>query len=49
MLALTQYITVDRETATGVPVFKGTRVSVKTLFDYLGDSSLEKFLQGFLL
>jgi uncharacterized protein (DUF433 family) len=47
MLALTQYITVDKETAAGVPVFKGTRVAVKTLFDYLEDSSLEEFLQGF--
>ena len=44
---LTQYITIDKEIAGGVPVFKGTRVSIKTLFDHLEDSSLEEFLQGF--
>ncbi|MES2701832.1 MAG: DUF433 domain-containing protein [Bacteroidota bacterium] len=27
-----KYITVDKEIASGVPVFKGTRVAVKTLF-----------------
>jgi len=47
MPVLTQYITIDKEIAAGVPVFKGTRVAVKTLFDYLEDSSLEEFLQGF--
>ena len=31
----------------GVPVFKGTRVAVKTLFDYLEENSLEEFLFGF--
>ena len=44
---LKQYITVDKEIAAGVPVFKGTRVAVKTLFDYLEDGSLEEFLKGF--
>ncbi len=47
MSVLNKYITVDKETAAGVPVFKGTRVAVKTLFDYLEDSSLEEFLEGF--
>jgi uncharacterized protein (DUF433 family) len=28
-------------------VFKGTRVTVKTLFDYLEDESLEEFIIGF--
>jgi uncharacterized protein (DUF433 family) len=42
-----EYITIDKETAGGVPVFKGTRVAVKTLFDYLEESSLEEFLNGF--
>ena len=41
------YITVDKNIAAGVPVFKGTRVAVKTLFDYLEDSSLDEFLKGF--
>jgi uncharacterized protein (DUF433 family) len=47
MSLLDKYVVVDKETAGGVPVFKGTRVAVKTLFDYLEDSSLEEFLQGF--
>jgi len=47
MSTLDQYITIDKEIAAGVPVFKGTRVAVKTLFDYLEDSSLEEFLEGF--
>ena len=32
----------------GVPVFRGTRVPVQTLFDYLaGGDTLENFLDGF--
>lgn len=32
----------------GVPVFRGTRVPVQTLFEYLeGGDSLEDFLVGF--
>ena len=32
----------------GVPVFRGTRVAVQTLFDYLeGGETLEDFLEGF--
>jgi len=32
----------------GVPVFKGTRVPVQNLFDYLeGGDTLEDFLNGF--
>ena len=46
-MVLSEYITIDKETAGGVPVFKGTRVAVKTLFDYLEESSLEEFLNGF--
>ncbi len=46
-MSLTQYIIIDREIAAGVPVFKGTRVAVKTLFDYLEESSLEEFLLGY--
>jgi uncharacterized protein (DUF433 family) len=47
MQDLDQYISTDRETAGGVPVFKGTRVAVQTLFDHLEDSSLDDFLEGF--
>jgi uncharacterized protein (DUF433 family) len=41
-------ITVDPDILGGTPVFKGTRVPVKTLFDYLeGDYTLEEFLECF--
>ena len=41
-------ITRDAEIMHGAPVFRGTRVPVQTLFDYLenGDS-LDDFLEGF--
>jgi uncharacterized protein (DUF433 family) len=45
---VTQAITRDPETMRGVPVFRGTRVPVQTLFDYLeGGDTLEDFLEGF--
>ena len=47
MSALTEYVTVDKEIAGGVPVFKGTRVAIQTLFDHLEESSLDEFLDGF--
>ena len=38
----------DSEILWGMPVIKGTRVPVKTLFDYLtADYSLEEFLECF--
>jgi len=41
-------ITRDPEVMHGVPVFRGTRVPVKTLFDYLENGeSLDDFLEGF--
>lgn len=41
-------ITVDPDILGGVPVFKGTRVPIKTLFEYLeNDYSLEEFLKCF--
>ncbi len=40
------YIVSDKEVLGGSPVFKGTRVTIQTLFDYLEESSLEEFLQG---
>ncbi|MFN7946401.1 MAG: DUF433 domain-containing protein [Blastocatellia bacterium] len=41
-------ITVDPEILGGTPVFRGTRVPVKTLFDYLRwNYSLEDFLEYF--
>lgn len=40
-------IVVDPAILSGAPVFKGTRVAVQTLFDYLEESSLDEFLKGF--
>jgi uncharacterized protein (DUF433 family) len=41
-------ILVDPETMHGLPVFRGTRVPVQTLFEYLeGGDTLEDFLEGF--
>ena len=38
----------DPEIMHGTPVFRGTRVPVKNLFDYLeGGESLDEFLDGF--
>ena len=38
----------DPDIMHGVPVFRGTRVPVQTLFEYLeGDDTLESFLAGF--
>ena len=43
-----QLITIDPEIHSGTPVFRGTRVPIKTLFDHLeaGDA-LEVFLDDF--
>ena len=41
-------ILISKEIQGGVPVFKGTRVPVKTLIDYLeAGNSMEDFLQDF--
>ena len=41
-------ITIDPEILGGAPVFKGTRVPVKTLFEYLeNDYSVEEFQECF--
>jgi uncharacterized protein (DUF433 family) len=38
----------DPEIMHGTPVFRGTRVPVQTLFDYIeGGETLESFLVGF--
>jgi uncharacterized protein (DUF433 family) len=38
----------DPEIMSGVPVFKGTRVPLKTLFDYLeSDGGLAEFIDDF--
>jgi uncharacterized protein (DUF433 family) len=41
-------IEVDSEIMSGAPVFRGTRVPVQSLFEYLEDNmSLHKFLECF--
>ena len=41
-------IEVDAEIMSGAPVFRGTRVPVQSLFEYLEDNmSLEEFLECF--
>jgi uncharacterized protein (DUF433 family) len=45
---MAQAIVGDPEIMHGTPVFRGTRVPVQTLFDYLeGGEALEDFLEGF--
>ena len=41
-------IEIDREIMSGAPVFRGTRVPVQSLFEYLDDNlSLDEFLDCF--
>ena len=41
-------ITVDKDIMSGAPVFRGTRVPVQTVFDYLADGyTLDMFLDSF--
>jgi uncharacterized protein (DUF433 family) len=40
-------ITSDPDTLSGTPVFKGTRVPIQALFDYLQFSTIEEFLIGY--
>jgi uncharacterized protein (DUF433 family) len=43
-----QEIVIDPEILGGEPVFAGTRVPVRSLFDHLeGGESIEDFLEGF--
>ncbi|HEU0039420.1 MAG TPA: DUF433 domain-containing protein [Verrucomicrobiae bacterium] len=45
---MSELITVDLDILGGTPVFKGTRVPVKTLFNYLEDGlSLDYFVETF--
>ena len=48
LFSMSSHITHDPEVLGGEPVFAGTRVPVKSLFDHLeaGDS-IEEFLEGF--
>lgn len=47
-MKVSDVITVDKDILGGIPVFKGTRVPVKNLFDYLEEGdSLQDFLNDF--
>jgi len=47
-MSASDLITSDPDILGGTPVFKGTRVPVRTLFEYLeNDYSLEEFLECF--
>ena len=46
-MTVKEAIKVDPEILGGTPIFAGTRVPIKTLFDHLEVSSLEAFLVGF--
>lgn len=48
MSQLSEHITIDREIMGGVPVFKGTRVPIKALVDYLEDGdTIDTFVDDF--
>lgn len=41
-------IQIDPEVMGGTPVFRGTRVPIQTLFDYIeGEDTIEEFLEDF--
>ncbi len=41
-------IQTDPEVMGGTPVFKGTRVPIQTLFDYIeGEETIDEFLEDF--
>lgn len=45
---MSDIINIDPEIMGGTPVFKGTRVPVQTLFDYIeGEETIEEFLDDF--
>ncbi len=45
--AQSKSIKVDPEIMSGTPVFNGTRVPVKSLFDWLETETLDEFLENF--
>ena len=42
-----RFILSDPEILGGAPVFKGTRVPISILFEYLQQSTVEEFLKGY--
>ena len=47
MKPIQDIIVIDAEVLAGKPVFRGTRVAISTLFDYLETSSIDDFLEGY--
>lgn len=48
MIAIKEYITVDKDIQFGKPVFKGTRVPVESLIDHLEQGiTIDEFLEDF--
>ncbi len=43
----TKPINIDPEIMSGTPVFRGTRVPVQSLFDWLETETLDDFLENF--
>ena len=43
----TKVINIDPEIMSGTPVFLGTRVPVRSLFDWLETETLDEFLENF--
>lgn len=47
-MSVVDLVTTDQDVLGGTPVFKGTRVPARTLFEYLENSySLDEFLECF--
>lgn len=45
---MNRVITISDDIQSGEPVFSGTRVPVKNLFDYIkGGDTIDEFLEGF--
>ena len=45
---MSDVIQIDPDVMGGTPVFKGTRVPVQTLFDYIeGEETIDEFLEDF--
>jgi len=46
-ISKTKSIDIDPEIMSGTPVFRGTRVPVRSLFDWLETETLDEFLENF--
>ena len=45
---MNRIVTISSDIQSGEPVFTGTRVPIKNLFDYLkGGDTIDEFLEGF--